>query len=287
VIRFLAAMLLAHAAAADAAALASGRNWRIAIAAIECEAAALLVIRTRVHFLGRAGAVEAPVSRLSDAQGSRYFPKSVIWKEDSKALAQWLSSGGLRAIDAGALGEVELKFDLHGAAGALKLEFGDIAAFALTRKNSCLKLGELQAPRVASPARVEKSNFRANFRVYRAGYPCGAARLTKEAEYPPYLPKQLLLFGRGYLPSAREVDLPMGTAPAQPYSYAGEDNLKAVEDAARRAVLADFPHYTLDRHFAFNWGSQKGASGNELYSIGLYEVRSCPGNEKGRPKAPS
>lgn len=278
-------MLLGHAAAADAAALASGRHWRIAITAVECEAAALLVIRTRVHFLGRAGVVEAPVSRLRDAQGKRYFPKSVIWKEDSKSLARWLSAGGLRAIDAGALGAVELKFDVHGAAGALKLEFGDIAAFALTRRNACLKPGEIQGPRVASPVRVEKSKL--DLRIYRAGYPCGAARRTKEAEYPPYLPKQLLLFGRGYLPSAREVDLPMGTAPAQPYSYAGEDNLKAVEDAARRAVLADFPHYTLDQHFAFNWGSQTGASGNELYSIGLYAVRSCPGNEKGRPKAPS
>jgi hypothetical protein len=281
VIRLLAAVLLGHAAAADAAALATGRHWRITVAAIECEAASLLVIRTQVQFLGRSGAVEAPVSRLSDAQGKRYLPKSVT----GKSLAQWLSSGGLRAIDAGALGEIELKFDVRDAAGALQLEFGDIAAFAVKRKDTCLKPGEIRAARVAGPAKVEKSKL--DFRVYRAGYPCGAARHTKEADYPPYLPKQLLLLGRGFLPNAREVALPMGTAPAQPYPYAGEDNLKAVEDAARRAVLADFPRYTMDKHFAFNWGSQKDASGNELYSIGIYEVRSCPANEKGRPKAPS
>jgi hypothetical protein len=285
VIRFLAVMALGHAALADAAAPASGRHWRISIAAIECEAAALIVMRTRVQFLGRSGAVEAPASRLSDAQGKRYLPKSVTWKEGSQSLAQWLSSGGLRAIDAGALGEIELKFDVRDAAGALRLEFGDIAAFAVTRKNACLNPGEIRAPRAARPARVEESKL--DFRVYRAGYPCGAARRTTEADYPPYLPKQLLLFGRGFLPSAREVDLPMGTAPAQPYSYAGEDNLTAVERAARQAILADFPRYAMHQHFAFNWGSQKGASGNELYSIGIYEVRSCPGKEKGRPKAPS
>ena len=280
-IRVLAAALLGHAVAADAAALASGRNWRLSIEAIVCEAASRVAIRTRVHFLGRGGVVEAPVSRLVDAQGKRYVPRSVAWKEDGKSLAQWLSSGGLRKIDPGPLGEIELKFD---AAGALRFEFGDIAAFAVTRKSSCLKPGEIKAPRAASPARVEKSQL--DFRVYRAGYPCGAARRTKEAEYPPYLPKQLLLFGRGYLPNARDVELPMGTAPAQPYSYAGEDNLKAVEDAARRGVLADFPQYAMDKHFAFNWGSQKGASGNELYSIGLYELRSCPGNEKGARRRP-
>jgi hypothetical protein len=274
-------MLLGHAAAADAAALASGRNWRLSIEAIECEAASRVTIRTRVHFLGRGGVVEAPVSRLVDAQGKRYVPRSVAWKEDGKSLAQWLSAGGLRKLDPGALGEIELKFD---AAAALWFEFGDIAAFALTRRGSCLKPGEIEAPRVARSARIEKSKL--DFRVYRAGYPCGAARRTTQADYPPYLPRQLLLFGRGFLPSAREVALPMGTAPAQPYSYAGEDNLKAVEDAARRAVLADFPHYAMDKHFAFNWGSQKGASGNELYSIGLYEVRSCPGNEKGARRRP-
>ena len=268
-IRVLAVVLLGHAVAADAAALASGRHWRLSIAAIECEGS-LLVIRTRVQFLGRSGAVEAPVSRLRDTLGQPYLPKSVT----GKSLAQWLSAGGLRNIDPGALGEVELKFDRRSADGALKLEFGDIAAFAVTRKNACLKAGEIQGPRVASPARAEKSKL--DFRVYRAGYPCGAARRTTQADYPPYLPKQLLLFGRGFLPNAREVALPMGTAPAQPYSYAGEDSLKAVEDAARRAVLADFPQYAMDKHFAFNWGSQKGASGNELYSIGIYDLRPCP-----------
>ena len=103
---------------------------------------------------------------------------------------------------------------------------------------------------------MEKSKL--DFRVYRAGYPCGAARRTTEADHPPYLPKQLLLLGRGFLP------------------YVGEDNLAAVEPAARQAMLADFPPYAMGKYFAFNWGSQKGASGNELYSIGIYEVRACP-----------
>jgi hypothetical protein len=96
------------------------------------------------------------------------------------------------------------------------------------------------------------------------------------ADYPPYLPKQLLLFGRGYLPSAREVALPMGRAPAQAYAYSGPDELKALEAAARKAIAADFPQYDKARHFAFNWGVQKARSGNDLYSIGIYELRACP-----------
>jgi hypothetical protein len=172
------------------------------------------------------------------------------------------------------MGEIELRFDARGTDGALRLEFGDIPAFAIARKGGCLRTNEIQAPRAASPARVEKSKL--DFRVYRAGYPCGPSRRTIEADHPPYLPKQLLLFGRGFLPNAREVELPMGSAPAQSYAYAGEDNLVAVERAARVTLLGDFPQYVTDKHFAFNWGSQRGASGNELYSIGIYEVRPCP-----------
>ena len=270
--RFLALLaVVSYTACINAATVAAGRHWRLSISAIECEGASL-VIRTRVQFLGRSGAVEAPVSRVVDAKGKRFLPKGVAWKEGSQGLAQWLITGGLRNIDAGVLGDLVLGFDVQDAAGALRLEFGDIAAFAVMGKNACLKPGEIRAPRAASPAPVD----RLDFRVYRAGYPCGATRRTIEANHPPHLPKQLLLFGRGFLPNAREVELPMGTAPAQAYSYPGEDNLAAVERAARRAMLADFPQYSTDKYFAFNWGSQRGASGNELYSIGIYELRPCP-----------
>ena len=55
-----------------------------------------------------------------------------------------------------------------------------------------------------------------------------------------------------------------------------EDELEAVEDSARRAVAADFPSYVGSaKHFAFNWGIQRAASGNELYSVGLYGLRPC------------
>jgi hypothetical protein len=97
------------------------------------------------------------------------------------------------------------------------------------------------------------------------------------AEFPPYLPRQLLVFGRGYLPNVREIELPMGRSPAQSYAYAGLDDLKAIEDAARRALGADFPEYRSPKYFAFNWGVQRSQSGNELYSVGVYELRPCPG----------
>jgi hypothetical protein len=106
----------------------------------------------------------------------------------------------------------------------------------------------------------------ANLRVYRNAYPCGrapAALKTIEADHPPYLPKQLIVLGRGYLPSTRHIELPMGRAPAQAYFYAGADTLDAIEQAARRAIAADFPGYASGGHFAFNWAEQRGATGNQ------------------------
>ena len=102
---------------------------------------------------------------------------------------------------------------------------------------------------------------------------------TIEADHPPSVPRQLLLFGRGYLPNARQVDLPMGKAPAQSYFYAGVNELDAVENAARRLIATDFPDYraglAATKNYAFNWGVQKAPSGNDLYSIGIYEIRAC------------
>ena len=249
-----------------------------------------MTLGARIDYLGPSGAVEAPLSQLTDATGKTYPPKSVAWKAGAKPLAQWLSTGGLRNIKPQSLGEVELKFDLGGASRPLSLEFGDVRAFPLTRKasdkNVCatfLKPDEIRAPRAARRAAVDSSKL--DFPVHRARYPCDPSR-TVAAEYPPYLPRQLLLFGRGYLPSARQVELPMGRSPAQPYAYAGADDLAAVEQAARRALLADFPEYVNRlKYFAFNWGSQKSQIGNEVYSIGIYELRRCPAAQKkqGRP----
>jgi hypothetical protein len=152
---------------------------------------------------------------------------------------------------------------------------------------SLLAPGQLAAPRAPRPSRAGSPKLRA--RVYRAAYPCsprpGSLR-TVEADHPPYLPRQLLLLGRSYLPAAREVELPMGRATAQSYAYVGVDELKAVEDAARRAITSDFLQYRSSlvpdppgarraKYFAFNWGAQRDRSGNEVYSIGIYELRPC------------
>jgi hypothetical protein len=290
-------MMIGHAAASDAAATASGRHWRIAIGSIECEdAGAVLALGTRIAYVGPKGLVEAPVSRLVDAKGKPYLPKSLVWRGGSKALAQWLPAGGLRNVQSEHTADVELKFDAQGATAPLQLEFGDIKAFYLTRKSasgaggvceSLLAPGQLAAPRAPRPSRAGSPKLRA--RVYRAAYPCseqpGTLRTT-EADHPPYLPRQLLLLGRGYLPAAREVELPMGRATAQSYAYVGVDELKAVEDAARRAITSDFLQYRSSlvpdppgarraKYFAFNWGAQRDRSGNEVYSIGIYELRPC------------
>jgi hypothetical protein len=253
---------------AAAAATASGRHWRLSVDAIACEAP-VLTIATRIEFLGPAGAVEAPVIRLADDAGRRHLPKSLVWNAGPKPLSDWLAAGGLRKLEPGPLAEVQFRFE---ASGALWLEFGDIPAFAIARKGEgceyVLKAAEIQAPRVARSAKPA-----AAIPVHRGRYPCTAG--TTAAEYPPYLPRQLLVFGRGYLPAAREIELPMGRAPAQSYAYAGADELGAVEAAARSTIAADFPQYS-SRHFGFNWGVQKAAGGNEVYAIGIYDLRSCP-----------
>lgn len=269
--------LLLLAPPAALAAPASGRHWQVAIDDIECErAAGLLAIGMRIRYLGPAGPVEAPVSQLAGAQGRRYLPKSLVWRDGSRELAQWLPAGGVSLLRQGAEVDVLIRFDVGGATGPLRLEFGDISAFAVTGKAGCEDA--LHPGRIRAPGKPLSRAARASFRVYRAIYPClgpGGKVRTIEADHPPHLPRQLLVLGRGYLPSAREVDLPMGKAPAQSYAYAGADDLDAVDEAARRAVAADFPRYSGGGYFAFNWGVQKTGSGNEAYSVGLYELRRC------------
>jgi hypothetical protein len=277
----MAAMMAAHACRVDAAAVASGRNWRISIGGIECEAS-VINVRTRIGYVGPKGPVEAPVSQLVDADGKPHLPRSLVWRRGSKPLAAWLSAGGLSNLQSEFLAEVELKFDVRDAKGDLQLEFGDLRAFALTRKRSAGCEGLLTPAQLRAPRAAPRDGARPGMRVYRSSYVCRQASgtpRTLEASYPPYLPRQLLLFGRGYLPNARQIALPMGQAPAQPYLYSGLDELNAVEDAARRAISADFPQYAGGAHFAFNWGVQKAASGNEMYSIGIYALNPCPRQE--------
>ena len=238
----------------------SGKHWRVSVEAAECREG-IVTIGMRVRYLGPPGAVEAPVVRMAGANGAGMLPKSVAWKQGAKPLAAWLAAGGLRNIKPEELGEVEAKFD----AGGASFEFGDVPPFTLDTKKCRFTA---HAPRAGGKGT-------ATLVVHRARYPCTPSR-TVAADYPPYLPKQIVVLGRGYLPNARDVELPMGRAPAQSYAYSGPDELKPVEDAAQKAIAADFPQYDRARHFAFNWGIQRSATGNEAYSVGIYELRPCP-----------
>jgi hypothetical protein len=280
-----AALLLLAGVAAEsgAAATASGKHWRLSIDSIACDAGASLVtLGTRIDYVGPKGVVEAPVAQLVDGAGRAHPPKSLVWRSGGKALAELLSVGGLKNLQADHASGIELRFELRGADGELLFEFGDLRALAITRKRATgcaafLKPGEVRVPPAPPPARAEGAA--PSLRVYRGSYPClgpsGAIPIVK-AEYPPYLPHQLLVFGRGYLPGARQIDLPMGRAPAQSYAFSGAVDVMAIEAAARRAITADFPQYAGAKHFAFNWGAQKAASGNIAYSVGAYELRACP-----------
>jgi hypothetical protein len=276
-------MCLSVAAESEAAVTASGRNWRIAIGSVACEGASLLVIGARIGYLGQKGLVEAPVSQLVDGKGKRIPARSLVWKSGSRESARWLSVGGVADLGPGDLGEFLIKFDTQDTAGELWLEFGDIAAFALTHKGASAAAGLCEAllrpERIQAPRAPAGAGGILRSRIYREAYPCRSKEgplTTMEARYPPYLPRQLLVLGRGYLPGARYIDLPMGRAPAQGYRYSGPDELVAVEDSARRAA-ADFPEYKSPKYFAFSWGLQSAPSGNHMYSIGFYELKPCPG----------
>lgn len=274
-------LFLAWSCSGHAATIA-GRNWDARIDRLACEAErSLLAVGMRIRYQGPAGLAEAPVSQLVDGSGKAYPPKSLVWKGGGKTLAAWLTAGGIKAVKPGDTSEMEMRFEARDVPGAVKLEFGDLPAVALTRagagKDACERL--LKPAQLAVPPRPRKAEGGASMvRVYRAAYPCrpggGGALRTIEAQYPPYLPEQLLVFGRGYLPSLRQVELPMGRAPAQSYAYDGRDDLDPFEAVAKRAVLRDFPGYGA-RHFAFNWGIQDAAGGNKIYSIGLYALKPC------------
>lgn len=266
-----------------AAAPAAAGNWRMAVGTPACDAKGMMSVDTRIRYLGPKAPVESPVVRLAEAGGKPLLPRGLVWRSGSRALAALLAGGGVRGLEAGDAVQVEFRFDTREAHGPLLLEFGDLPAFPLTRKGrACASL--LKSPAVpAPPAPRAAGTAPAALRVYRGGYPCGgaaAALKTIEADHPPYLPKQLLVLGRGYLPGVRHIDLPMGAAPAQGYFYSGADTLDAIELAARRAIAADFPQYAAGGYFAFNWGEQRGATGNQIDSIGLYELRACPRAEK-------
>jgi hypothetical protein len=292
-------LLLLGLADAQAAATASSRHWRLSIDAVECEAAdSRVTIATRIRYLGPRGPVEAPLARLVDEAGKPYPPKSLVWMRGTRQQAQWLSAGGIANLQSEDVGEVQFKFEVREAKGGLGLEFGDLRPIALGRAKPpagtgfcerLLKPAQLRVPPGPSP--LGAGTAKSNVRVYRFSYPCAAggnALRTLEAIYPPYPPRQLLALGRGYLPAAREIDLPMGRTPARSYAYSGPDEFPAIEAAALRMLDADFPEYRNQlvllpaggpsqarKYFAFNWGTQKVRSGNELESIGIYELRSC------------
>jgi hypothetical protein len=257
------------------AATASGRNWRITIDRLDCRDG-VMTLATRIRYLGPKAPVESPVIQLVDAKGARHAPKSLVWIHGSKGVAEWLSAGGLTLLQPEELGAVQIRFEPRDAAGELKLEFGDIGAFALSR-NGCE--GVLKPQQLKTPAPPPRKEGKSSLRVYRVLYPCRAksgGSVVTDAQIVPYLPAQLLVFGHGYLPNAREIALPMGVAPAQSYAFSGVDDRKAVEALALRVAGSDFPQYGASRYFAYDWGVQRSASGNELQSVGIYELRACP-----------
>ncbi|HZQ74641.1 MAG TPA: hypothetical protein VFB08_17120 [Burkholderiales bacterium] len=287
------AMLLAGGA--HAASSASSRHWEVGVRGFECDGVeSRLGIELEIAYLGPKGPVEAPALALVDGKGATYRPAGLVRRGGGEALAELLVAGGIRNIQSKGDARIEARFEPRGATGEILLKFADIPAFALTRNRAsavqslCAVLlppARIRGPRPAPRA----AGRRADARVYRASYPCLAGRVLRsvEAEYPPEVPRQMILLGRGYLPAVTEVDLPVGKALAQAYSYAGPSDLASVEKAAKEAIAADFPRYAAGLvsadgarpkpYFAFNWGLQKAPSGNLLESIGIYALGACKG----------
>src|SRR5262245_25957289 len=123
-------ILLAGCLDCAASTPASGRHWEVSIRSTECDAAeSRITLGAAIRYFGPKGVVEAPVSQLVDSSGKAYPPRSLVWKSGSKALAAWLSSGGMRQVQEEHAGELQIRYQVIDAAGELRLEFGDIAAF--------------------------------------------------------------------------------------------------------------------------------------------------------------
>ena len=274
-------LLLLAACCGSAAAVApaaTGRHWQLSIERIECSLAdSMLTLGARVRYLGPTGAAEAPVNQLMDGEGRAQAPRSLVWKSGSKLLAAWLASGGLANVKKDESAELEVRYRLDNPSGA-KLEFGDIDAFTLARPGKSLCEGVLKPAQLQAPRKAPAGGGKPVMRSFRDTYPCAPERgewRRVEAPHPPTLPEVLLVFGRGYLPSMRHVNLPMGRAAAQTVVYSGPEDILAIEDAARRVAASDYPAYGA-KHYLFNWGVQRAPSGNELYSVGIYAIRACP-----------
>lgn len=272
---------------------ATGRHWQGTVEALACAADPVRVtVDLRLRHAGAAGLAEVPVVQLVDAQGRIHLPRALAWSSGSKALAAWLTAGGVRQVPAGEEARLQWRFDVPDDAAGLRLEVGDAPALEVTAARAgglcarILKPQDLKAEASARPPLPPKPD--PALRIHRLAYPClpakGGPVRKIDAQFPPYLPEQLIVLGRGFVPNARVIDLPMGKAPARGYPYAGPDDIGGYEDAARRAIAADFPKARAQmlpddkaRLFAFNWGQQSSASGNPLYAIGLYALRPCPG----------
>ena len=96
---------------AGAAAVASGRNWRLTINKLQCEAGATLVIDTRIEYLGPTVPAETPANELADGEGRQIRPKSLVWKAGSKDLARWLTAGKMANVTTLVSTDVQLKPD--------------------------------------------------------------------------------------------------------------------------------------------------------------------------------
>ena len=152
-------------------------------------------------------------------------------------------------------------------------------------RTGCSSPTQLQAPRVAR-SRPKRAGRKSDLRVLsQARIPACRRRRRRHRRrrrYPPYLPRQLLVFGRGYLPNARRDRSCRWAqrAGAVLCAMPARTSSRRVRGAPRaRGGARRFPAATRKRrHFAFNWGVQKAArAATSSYSVGLYDLRACPG----------
>ena len=83
-----------------------------------------------------------------------------------------------------------------------------------------------------------------------------------------------IVLGRGYLPNARLIELPMGWR-RRSRTHAGVDDLKFIEDARAARSPPTFCS-TAHRDISPSTGAcQRSQSGNEILAVGVYDLRPC------------
>ena len=183
------------AADAGAAATASGRNWRLAIESLECEGARRARHEDPLPRAERAGRVAG--NPAGGREGRQHPPRAWCGGRRQPADRRLARRGaGWPTCSSEDVGEVQLKFELPEASGALQLRVRRHRGFALTRKGSrtvcegLLKPERIRTPRQVRPTRAPEGRIEPSRLSQALSVPLGVEHAGQRRSPVPALPAE-------------------------------------------------------------------------------------------------